>query len=35
MRTRERLGGTSIFQLVFNENQFPEISAQLEASDNE
>jgi type III restriction enzyme len=35
MRTRERLGGTSIFQLVFSENQFPEISAQLEASDNE
>jgi type III restriction enzyme len=35
MRLREGPGQTSIFQLVFSENQFPEISAQLEASDNE
>ena len=32
---REGPGRTSIFQLVFNENQFPEISAQLEENDNE
>ena len=35
MRLREGPGRTGIFQLVFSENQFPEISAQLEASDNE
>jgi type III restriction enzyme len=35
MRLCEGPGQTSIFQLVFSENQFPEISAQLEASDNE
>ena len=35
MRLCEGPGRTGIFQLVFSENQFPEISAQLEASDNE
>ena len=32
---REGPGRTNIFQLVFSENQFPEISAQLEENDNE
>jgi type III restriction enzyme len=35
MKLREGPGQTGIFKLVFSENQFPEISAQLEASDNE
>ena len=35
MRMREKPWGTSIFQLVFSEQEFSEISAQLEASDND